>query len=485
MNRRLASTVFLVTFLGAGLLYAQTQDLNAFLERGRLLSKAQKTEQALPYFLYALELGEKSFGGEDPAIVPLLNDLADAYSTQKHYRDAEALFERSLVIQERTAKQYQAGIAHTLNKLGSIYEATGRPAQARVLYQRILTKSQPALGPDDPNVLSARERLAKLPEAPEAPEIPETPETKEPAPRAPPDGEAAVIAASPGYGVHLTSIRDKDGAAAEWGRLRRLYPALLTGPDFVVTQADLGTRGIFYRVHAGPLEQEPARLLCAAFTRLGVWCAVARAGTAAPPVKAKPLTTVASRDVTTRDGETPSPAPAPTPKASGLKDGFRVHLVSIRDAQGAEGEWARLQRLYVDLLEGLSLAVSRADLGQERGVWFRIQGGSLSKQAASNLCASLTARKVWCQVVPPPGKTTDGSQRQVAQRVRRREPQGARGTRRSRRPSARCASGVIWGRVAPESGARRFPDRARAERAIVAWIAAPQAWTQAVRRGGS
>ena len=162
MSGRLAWSVLAVLFLGAGALYAQTGELKAYLDRGRALAKAEKPEQALPYFLFALELGEKEFGADSPAVVPLLNDLAEVYATRSDYPDAEPLFKRSLAIQEQELTRYRSGIARTLNNLGSLYEATERPREARKLYRRVVNVLQPALGRDDPSVRKARLRLAKL-----------------------------------------------------------------------------------------------------------------------------------------------------------------------------------------------------------------------------------------------------------------------------------------------------------------------------------
>ena len=416
MNRRLAWSALAVLFLGAGILYAQTEELKAYLDRGRALTKAAKFEQALPYFLFALELGEKKFGADSPVVVPLLNDLAETYATRSDYGDAEPLFQRSLAIQEQELTRYRAGIARTLNNLGSLYEATERPSEARKLYERVLAALQPGLGADNPSVKTARLRLAKL-----AAE-------KLPTPRA--VAEPAVIAvAPPPFRVHLTSIRLAEAAGREWRRLGQEYPALLSGLELAVTRVDLGPgRGVWYRVQGGPLSEAEARARCASFTALGVWCAVLRGEAPRAP------SVIAEK----RPEIVPPPAPA---------TGFRIHLTSVRNADGAALEWARLRRLYGPRLAGLELTVTRADLGLERGVWYRIQGGPLAKAEARARCAGFAQLKLWCRVVPPPGNAADAAPRAVALRIRRRGPRGARGTRRPRL------------RVSPESGSRRYTDR--------------------------
>ena len=123
---------------------------------------------------------------------------------------------------------------------------------------------------------------------------------------------------------------------------------------------------------------------------------------------------------------------------------YRIHLTSIRQEADAAAEWRRLQRLFRAPLADLNLSVMRADLGVGRGVWYRIQGGPLARTEARARCASFAARQHWCRVVPPPGPTSDGGQRFVALRVRRRGPGGTRGTWRPRPAPV------------PEPGARRF-----------------------------
>jgi hypothetical protein len=446
MIRRLLTILIPVLVLGAGTLWAQGAAVNEYLERGRALSKAEKFEQALTYFLFALELGEKEFGADSPSVVPLLDDLAEIYAARSHYGDAEPLFERSLEIQERALSGYRSGIARTLNRLGAIYEATARPDAARQAYTRVLAELQPGLGAGDPSVQTARLRLAKLERLPPPPAIatpaiatpaivptpaitptPPAPVASAPTVVAAPPAEAAPKVAAPraeaapkvavGYRLHLTSVRQSGQVPEEWRRLRRIYPALLSGLEVAVARVDLGTgRGVWFRVQGGPLTRAEARRLCGAFARRGIWCAVRRGAAATPE------TQVAAAD------------------------GYRIHLSSIRREADAAAEWLRLRRRFRTLLADLRLSVMRADLGAERGVWYRIQGGPLARAEARARCASFAVRRQWCRVVPPSGQTSEGGQRFVALRVRRRGPAGSRGTQRPRRFPA------------PDPGARRFSE---------------------------
>jgi hypothetical protein len=148
--------------------------------------------------------------------------------------------------------------------------------------------------------------------------------------------------------------------------------------------------------------------------------------------------------------------PVPPPTVS--ENDYRIHLTSIRREADAAAEWHRLQRLFRVPLADLGLSVTRADLGTERGVWYRIQAGPLARSEARARCASFAARKHWCQVVPPPGQTSDGGQRYVALRVRRRGPGGTRGTWRPRPVPVPVPVPVLVLVLVPEPGARRFSE---------------------------
>ena len=54
--------------------------------------------------------------------------------------------------------------------------------------------------------------------------------------------------------IQLGSFRNEDTALAAWDSILKTNPAILEGLEPLVRQADLGDRGIFYRLQAGPLE---------------------------------------------------------------------------------------------------------------------------------------------------------------------------------------------------------------------------------------
>lgn len=76
-------------------------------------------------------------------------------------------------------------------------------------------------------------------------------------------GTAAAVAVSEGtHYIQLGSVKTSDGAAAEWSKLQKKYPAQLANLQYRVQRADLGERGVFYRIQAGPISGESASDLC-------------------------------------------------------------------------------------------------------------------------------------------------------------------------------------------------------------------------------
>ncbi|MBL8832917.1 MAG: SPOR domain-containing protein [Rhodospirillales bacterium] len=104
------------------------------------------------------------------------------------------------------------------------------------------------------------------------------PATARPIPAPPPPLAApASTQAGAGARIQLASVRDMADAQREWARVARQYSDLLGGlaPQFV--PADLGDRGVFIRVQAGPFASpEAARAACDALRARGAGCNVVR-----------------------------------------------------------------------------------------------------------------------------------------------------------------------------------------------------------------
>ncbi len=86
--------------------------------------------------------------------------------------------------------------------------------------------------------------------------------------------------------------------------------------------------------------------------------------------------------------------------------GWRVQIASLSSQDAAEGEWTRLQALYLELLGEQTLRVERADLS--KGIFYRVQTGPLGERAAVvQLCEQLQAQGQDCFVTG--GQTEAGA----------------------------------------------------------------------------
>jgi hypothetical protein len=98
-----------------------------------------------------------------------------------------------------------------------------------------------------------------------------------PAPPSPAPPEVAAVtpsAAAPrAYQVQLVSVPSEEAANAEWARLSKRHGELFANLTHAITKADLGERGVYYRLRVGPLaDKAAADALCAALANEKTGC---------------------------------------------------------------------------------------------------------------------------------------------------------------------------------------------------------------------
>ncbi|MCK6418624.1 MAG: SPOR domain-containing protein [Alphaproteobacteria bacterium] len=64
------------------------------------------------------------------------------------------------------------------------------------------------------------------------------------------------------YYIQLSSVTSETGAQKEWTKLRKDYGPILVEAPHRIKRVDLGERGIYFRVQAGPMNRESAKRLC-------------------------------------------------------------------------------------------------------------------------------------------------------------------------------------------------------------------------------
>jgi cell division septation protein DedD len=92
---------------------------------------------------------------------------------------------------------------------------------------------------------------------------------------------AATVAAKPanpqkaaGARIQLSSVRSEEAARQEWDRIKKANPDLLASISAAPVRADLGDKGVFYRLQTAPIAD--ADRVCGELKRRNVGCIIAR-----------------------------------------------------------------------------------------------------------------------------------------------------------------------------------------------------------------
>jgi hypothetical protein len=94
-------------------------------------------------------------------------------------------------------------------------------------------------------------------------------------PATPPQVAAAPAAAGGPLRIQIAATKDEPSARAEFARLQKAHPDLLGNLSATLVKADLGDKGIFYRIQAGPIaDKTQADKLCSQLKPLGIGCIV-------------------------------------------------------------------------------------------------------------------------------------------------------------------------------------------------------------------
>lgn len=155
------------------------------------------------------------------------------------------------------------------------------PSRPNSSSEPTLTPARPAVVEPLPSAAASATPGSKLPTAEAAAKpapttvaqakIPPTAATSS-TPRA---AQPAKPAKAVGYQIQLVSSRSEEEAKAAWARLKSKNTDLLGPLSPIVARAELGDRGTFYRLRAGPIATEAkARSLCRSLAGRGVSCLI-------------------------------------------------------------------------------------------------------------------------------------------------------------------------------------------------------------------
>ncbi len=83
--------------------------------------------------------------------------------------------------------------------------------------------------------------------------------------------------AGQGYMIQLSAVRNEANAKSEWARLVKKHGDVLGGLELVIQRADLGAKGVFYRVRGGWFANRgEAKAVCAELAKRNVGCLIAK-----------------------------------------------------------------------------------------------------------------------------------------------------------------------------------------------------------------
>ena len=122
-----------------------------------------------------------------------------------------------------------------------------------------------------PPATAAAPQVATAPPVPEASPTPVAPKAAAPAPAAPKAAPSPAAAGS--YRLQLGALKTEEAAKTEWLKLQRQNSDVLGKLSLSVSRVDLGAKGTYYRIQAGPIADEGrAAQDCAALKSRNVGC---------------------------------------------------------------------------------------------------------------------------------------------------------------------------------------------------------------------
>lgn len=239
-----------------------------------------RAEEAGPLLRRALALTEQTHGGDHPEVAAALNNLAVLESDLEHWDEAERLYRRALEIQQRVFGEVHFSVAMSLRNLASLYLRQGREDEA-------VSATRQMDGVLDANCDLER-GLVRTPEQRSAcrdarlmhrhlarqlrlgdESVPSTTQ--------PPAGEASArpastLSGSPRmvYRAQVKAYQERELAENDVPRLQARHAELLRGIPHHVVRADLGSKGVWFRVQFGDFASNgEAQGLCRSLSEAG------------------------------------------------------------------------------------------------------------------------------------------------------------------------------------------------------------------------
>ncbi len=118
--------------------------------------------QAEAFYQRAIEMREKVLGKDHISVSAILNNFATLYKDKGEYDKAELFLERALSIREKELEPNHLLIASVLMNLGNVNKDKGNTQKAEAVYKRVLEIREKALGAESAEVAVALNNIANL-----------------------------------------------------------------------------------------------------------------------------------------------------------------------------------------------------------------------------------------------------------------------------------------------------------------------------------
>ncbi len=222
----------------------------------------------------------------------------------------------------------------------------------------------------------------------------------EPPPARPPTAPQRAPPTIGGVYLHLASYRDARLAASGWDELTADHGDALAGLSPLIRETDLGDKGVYQRLYAGPTpDRATAARLCARLKARDVYCAVTTLEGRPATVAQAPAPPIAARPPTPADAPPPVATTPARPSPPTLADGGTfAFLGAYRDQATAARGRDLFATTHASIIDQRLLVVVRDDNALNGAAW-RLAAGPLQDAAAAEaLCAQLRARGAFCTV---------------------------------------------------------------------------------------
>lgn len=143
---------------------AGPEDASALLKMGLLKRESGAHAEAEELFRRALEIGERAFGVDSPALLPALTSLASARVMSGKRDDAQELAVRAVAISEKGLGDHEPDVAILINDLARLCLKESAHAVAEPLLLRLLEMKR-SKGEDHPEVGTVLASLATVRQA--------------------------------------------------------------------------------------------------------------------------------------------------------------------------------------------------------------------------------------------------------------------------------------------------------------------------------